>query len=119
MFFKNIRTFFWNFNDDPPDNKSVSSPPVIFSITDKFLQETSISYSSRDRFKITKQKPCLSTGLLFCGTNFQLGQSVVDCFEGVVDLVAESGHNDDHDDGDECENDRVLNETLAFFFGSE
>jgi len=51
--------------------------------------------------------------------NFALGQGVVDGTERVVDLLAESGHNDDHDDGDECENDRVLNETLAFFFGSE
>jgi hypothetical protein len=47
------------------------------------------------------------------------GQGIADAVEGVVDLLAEGGHNSDHDNGDESENDRVLNETLAFFFGSE
>jgi len=47
------------------------------------------------------------------------GEGVADAVEGIVDLLAERGHNSDNDDGDERENDRVLNETLAFFFGSE
>jgi hypothetical protein len=46
-------------------------------------------------------------------------QGIADAVEGVVDLLAEGGHNCDNDDGNESENDRVLNETLAFFFGSE
>ena len=47
------------------------------------------------------------------------GQGIADAVEGIVDLLAEGGHNSDYDNGDERENDRVLNETLAFFFGSE
>jgi hypothetical protein len=47
------------------------------------------------------------------------GQGVADAVEGIVDLLAEGGHNSDYDDSDERENDRVLNETLAFFFRSE
>ena len=51
--------------------------------------------------------------------NFALGQGVVDGFEGVVDLLAESGHDSNHDDGDEGDDDRILNKTLALFLGSE
>ena len=47
------------------------------------------------------------------------GQGVADAVEGVVDLLAEGAHNCNYDDGDESENDRVLNETLTFFLGSE
>ena len=47
------------------------------------------------------------------------GQGVADAVEGVVDLLAEGAHNGNHDDGDERENDRVLNQTLTFFLGSE
>jgi len=47
------------------------------------------------------------------------GQGVANAVEGVVDLLAEGAHNCNYDDGDERENDRVLNETLAFFFRSE
>jgi len=36
-------------------------------------------------------------------------QGVADAVEGVVNLLAEGGHNSDYDDGDESENDRVLN----------
>jgi hypothetical protein len=46
-------------------------------------------------------------------------QGIANAVEGVVNLLAEGGHNSDYDDSDESENDRVLNETLAFFFGSE
>ena len=46
-------------------------------------------------------------------------QGSADAVEGVVNLLAERGHSGDYDDGDKNENDRVLNETLAFFFGSE
>jgi hypothetical protein len=47
------------------------------------------------------------------------GQGVTNAVEGIVNLLAEGGHNGDYNDGDESENDRVLNETLTFFFGSE
>ena len=46
-------------------------------------------------------------------------QGIADAVEGVVNLLAEGGHNSDYDDGDESEDDRVLNETLTFFFRSE
>ena len=47
------------------------------------------------------------------------GKGVTDLAHGVVDLLTERGHHRDHDDGNERENDRVLNQTLTFFFGSE
>ena len=47
------------------------------------------------------------------------GQGIADAVEGVVNLLAEGGHHSDYDNGDERENDRVLNETLAFFFRSK
>ena len=46
-------------------------------------------------------------------------QGVADFAHGVVDLLAERGHHSNHDDGDERENDRVLNQTLTFFLGCE
>jgi len=46
-------------------------------------------------------------------------QGRADAVEGVVNLLAKRGHDCNHNDGDERENDRVLNETLTFFFGSE
>ena len=61
-------------------------------------------------------------GSLFCFFQQTLklhGQGVANAVEGVVNLLAEGGHNSDYDNGDESENDRVLNETLTFFFGSE
>ena len=49
----------------------------------------------------------------------ELQQGVVDGAEGVADLGSEQAHNRNDDDGDESENDRVLNQTLTFFLGSE
>ena len=46
-----------------------------------------------------------------------LRQGVGDGAEGVADLGSEQGHDGNHNDGDESENDRVLDEALAFFFG--
>ena len=47
------------------------------------------------------------------------GEGVADRAHGVVDLLAERGHHSNHDDGDERENDRILNETLSLFFRCE
>jgi len=49
----------------------------------------------------------------------RLGQGAVDGAERVADLGSEQTHDCDHDDGDEGENDRVLNQTLTFFLGCE
>ena len=48
-----------------------------------------------------------------------LEQGVVDGAEGVTDLGSEQAHDCDHNNGDEGEDDGVLNETLTFFLGSE
>ena len=59
-------------------------------------------------------------GCLFFQQTLKLhGQGATDAVEGVVDLLAKSGHDSDHDDSNERENDRVLNESLDLFFGSE
>ena len=47
------------------------------------------------------------------------GQGIANAVKGVVNLLAERSHDSNHDNGDERENDRILNEPLAFFFGSE
>ena len=44
---------------------------------------------------------------------------VVDGTEGVADLGSEQTHDSNYNDGDERENDRVLDEALTFFLGSE
>ena len=44
-------------------------------------------------------------------------QGVADALEGVVDLLAEGGHHCDHDDGDEGDNNRILNQALALLLG--
>ena len=44
-----------------------------------------------------------------------LRQGAVDRAEGVADLGTEQPHDSNHDDGDESEDDRVLDEALAFF----
>ena len=48
-----------------------------------------------------------------------LQQGVVDGAEGIADLGSEQAHDRDHHDGDEREDDGVLDETLTFFLGSE
>ena len=44
-------------------------------------------------------------------------QGAVDGAEGIADLGTENTHDSDYNDGDEREDDRVLDEALAFFFG--
>ena len=66
---------------------------------------------------IDKQKePRFSTRLFFALTS-GLRQGVGDRAEGVADLGTQYPHDGNHDDGDEREDDRVLDEALALFFG--
>jgi len=46
-----------------------------------------------------------------------LEQGVVDGTECVADLGSKQAHYSDNNDGDECENDRILDKALALFFG--
>ena len=48
-----------------------------------------------------------------------LQQGGVDGAEGIADLGSEQTHDRDHNDGDESENNSVLNQTLTFFLGCE
>ena len=48
-----------------------------------------------------------------------LEQGGVDGAEGIADLGSEQAHDRDHDNGDESEDDGVLDETLTFFLGCE
>lgn len=48
-----------------------------------------------------------------------LGEGAVDGAERVADLGSEQTHHGDDDDGDEREDNRVLDQTLTFFLGSE
>ena len=69
-------------------------------------------------FQKRKQKdPVVKQGLFVSSEILQQGG--VDGAEGIADLGSEQAHNCDHDDGDESEDDGVLNETLTFFFGCE
>ena len=55
----------------------------------------------------------------FCTIQTELQEGVVDGAEGVADLGSEQAHDRDYNDGDESENDGVLNQTLTFFLRSE
>jgi hypothetical protein len=68
--------------------------------------------------KIKIKEPCLSTRLFFALAS-GLRQGTIDGAEGVADLGTKQTHNSNHDDGDESENNRVLDEALAFFFRSK
>ena len=46
-----------------------------------------------------------------------LEQGIIDGAEGIADLGTKNTHDSNHHDGDERENDRVLDQALAFFFG--
>ena len=48
-----------------------------------------------------------------------LRQGAGDGAEGVADLGTEQAHNSNHDDRDESENNRILDETLTFFLRCE
>ena len=56
-------------------------------------------------------------GLSFFALASGLRQGAADGTECVADLGSEQTHDGDHNDGDEGENDRVLNESLTSFFG--
>ena len=55
-------------------------------------------------------------GALFALTS-GLRQGAVDGAECVADFGSQQAHNSNHDDGDEREDNRVLDEPLAFFLG--
>ena len=65
-----------------------------------------------------QKKPCQLTGLLVALTS-RLRQRAGDGAEGITDLGSEQAHDCNHDDGDESEDDRILNKTLTFFLGCE
>lgn len=44
---------------------------------------------------------------------------IVDGTESVADLGTEQAHDGNHDDGDQCKDDRVLDEALTFFLRCE
>ena len=46
-----------------------------------------------------------------------LWQGTADGAEGIADLGAKQTHDSNDDNSDECENNRVLNQTLTFFLG--
>ena len=53
----------------------------------------------------------------FVALTSRLRQGVGDGAEGVADLGSKQTHDSTNNDGDECKNDRVLDEALTFFFG--
>jgi len=55
-------------------------------------------------------------GALFALTSV-LRQGTVDGAECVADCGSQQAHNSDHNDGDEREDNRILDEPLAFFLG--
>ena len=67
---------------------------------------------------LDRKKPCLETGLPVARES-RLRQGAGDGAEGVADLGSQETHDRNHDDRDESENNRILDETLAFFFRSE
>ena len=53
----------------------------------------------------------------FLAVMYRLWQGFSDGAEGVADLGTEQAHHSNHDDRDESEDNRILDEALAFFFG--
>jgi len=66
--------------------------------------------------KWSTKKPSQATGLFFALAS-GLRQGAADSAERVADLGSEQTHDSNHNDGDEGENDRVLDEPLTFFLG--
>jgi len=64
----------------------------------------------------TKKAPS-KDGAFFVLSSRLVRQGAVDGAEGITDLGSENTHNSNNNDGDESEDDRVLDEALAFFFG--
>ena len=69
-------------------------------------------------YRCPKQKALSHETGLFVAPEI-LEQGVVDGAEGIADLGSEQAHNSDNDDGDESQNDSVLDQTLTFFLGCE
>jgi hypothetical protein len=57
----------------------------------------------------------MRTGLFALASG--LRQGVTDGAERVADLGSQDAHDGDDDDGDEREDDRILDETLTLLFG--
>jgi hypothetical protein len=66
-----------------------------------------------------RQTKAQSHDWAFVALTSGLRQGAVDGAEGIADLGSQQSHDSDHDDGDEREDDRVLDEPLAFFFRSK
>ena len=64
---------------------------------------------------LIQKKPRQDDGT-FVALTSGLRQGVRNGAEGVADLGTKQTHNSNHNDGDEREDDRVLDEALAFFF---
>jgi hypothetical protein len=68
----------------------------------------------------SNQKACqiCLAGFLITLTN-RLWQGTVDGTERVADLGTDQAHNRNHNEGDKRKNNRILDQTLTFFFGTE
>ena len=66
----------------------------------------------------SKFEVLLQTGLQISSW-VRLRQGAVDGAEGVADFGSEQAHDCNDDDGDESEDDGVLDQTLTFFLGSK
>jgi hypothetical protein len=69
-------------------------------------------------WRMQQKSPVLRQGFSFPSRELH-GQGVVDGAESVADLGSEQAHDSDNNDGHESEDDRVLDEALTFFLGSE
>ena len=70
-------------------------------------------------FALENKRSCLTTGPFVGLSLVKLQQRVVNGTEGIADLGSKQAHDRNNDNGDESENDRVLNQTLTFFLGCE
>ena len=64
-------------------------------------------------------KPCQNRASLSDGDSLEAGEAVVDGREDVADDRAEQHQNSNNNDGDQNENQRVFDQALTFFLGSE
>ena len=64
---------------------------------------------------MTKKGPVKRQGLFFALPS-GLRQRAADGAERIADFGSEQPHNGDHDNGDECKNDSVLNQALTLLF---
>jgi len=67
--------------------------------------------------RVDKERPCQKMAGLSCALASLVGQGAGDGTKGITDLGSEQAHDGDHHDGDQREDDCVLNQTLTFFFG--